>query len=122
MLSSMLREHQAKQAKSREAQERKRQNAYRALYKFNNAVVEAVNTGVACAYSNQCQIDTEMKQLQNQVANFNKISGQWTTMLEGFHAALKELGDVENWAQSIEEDLRTVTATLEYVNKPIEQN
>nr|XP_039250785.1 biogenesis of lysosome-related organelles complex 1 subunit 1-like [Styela clava] len=118
MLSSMLKQHQAKQSKVREEQERKRQEALRALFKFNTAVTASVNNGVAIAYSNQCQIDKEMKQLQGQVSQFNRLSGQWTSMLEGFHAALKELGDVENWAKSIEEDLRTVSATLEHVNKP----
>lgn len=120
MLSSMLKQHQAKQTKIREDQEHRRQEALRALYKFNTAVVEAVNNGVSNAYTNQVLIDKEMKQLQNQVAQFNKLSGQWTSMLEGFHAALKELGDVENWAQSIEDDLRTISSTLEFVNKPRE--
>lgn len=116
----MLKHHQNQQVKYRENQEQRRQEALRALYKFNSAVVDAINSGVSCAYTNQCQIDAEMKHLQNQVSQFNKLSGQWTSMLEGFHAALKELGDVENWSQTIEADLKTIATTLEYVNKPRE--
>lgn len=118
MLSSMLKEHQAKQAKFREEQDRRRQEALRALYKFNTAISASVNGCVALAYTNQCQIDKEMRELQNQVSQFHRLSNQWTYMLEGFHAALKELGDVENWSKSIESDLRTVATTLDHVNKP----
>lgn len=116
----MLKEHQAKQAKYRDEQEKRRQDTLRALYKFNTMISASVNGCVSLAYTNQCQIDKEMRQLQNQISQFQKLSNQWTSMLEGFHAGLKELGDVENWAKSIESDLRTVASTLDYVNKPKE--
>lgn len=118
----MLKEHQSKQSKSRDEQEKRRQEALRALYKFNNMISASVNNCISTAYNNQCEIDKEMKHLQNQVGQFHRLSNQWTSLLEGFHAALKELGDVENWSKSIEQDLRTVAATLEYVNKPREDS
>lgn len=39
-------------------------------------------------------------------------------MLIGFLSrSEKEIGDVENWARSIEMDMRTITTALEYVHK-----
>lgn len=37
--------------------------------------------------------------------------------MEGFSSALKEIGDVENWAKSIEDDMQTVNCALEYAYK-----
>ena len=38
-------------------------------------------------------------------------------MLQTFNDTLKDLGDVKNWAKSIEDDMRTVSSTLEYTYK-----
>ncbi|XP_009466907.1 PREDICTED: biogenesis of lysosome-related organelles complex 1 subunit 1 [Nipponia nippon] len=72
---------------------------------------------VAQAYVNQRKLDHEVKTLQVQAAQFAKQTGQWITMVENFNQALKEIGDVENWARSIEMDMRTIATALEYVYK-----
>ncbi|KAL0611768.1 Biogenesis of lysosome-related organelles complex 1 subunit 1 [Plecturocebus cupreus] len=73
--------------------------------------------GVAQAYMNQRKLDHEVKTLQVQAAQFAKQTGQWIGMVENFNQALKEIGDVENWARSIELDMRTIATALEYVYK-----
>uniref|UniRef100_A0A7N4V209 Biogenesis of lysosome-related organelles complex 1 subunit 1 n=1 Tax=Sarcophilus harrisii TaxID=9305 RepID=A0A7N4V209_SARHA len=73
--------------------------------------------GVAQAYVNQRKLDHEVKTLQVQAAQFAKQTGQWIGMVENFNQALKEIGDVENWARSIELDMRTIATALEYVYK-----
>ncbi|XP_054859127.1 biogenesis of lysosome-related organelles complex 1 subunit 1 isoform X2 [Eublepharis macularius] len=72
---------------------------------------------VAQAYVNQRKLDHEVKTLQIQAAQFAKQTGQWISMVENFNQALKEIGDVENWARSIEMDMRTIATALEYVHK-----
>lgn len=44
------------------------------------------------------------------------------TLIDGFSAALKELGDVENWARAIENDMKQVTGILEVAYKTARQN
>lgn len=39
------------------------------------------------------------------------------TLIDGFSAALKELGDIENWARAIENDMKSVTGILEVAYK-----
>ncbi|KAJ2815917.1 hypothetical protein IWW50_006675, partial [Coemansia erecta] len=41
---------------------------------------------------------------------------KWTKLVDQFNGALKELGDVQNWAQVIERDMLDVAATLEVVH------
>jgi hypothetical protein len=41
----------------------------------------------------------------------------WLTVIESFNGSLKELGDIESWSRSIEEDMRAVSSTLEYTYK-----
>ncbi|KTF93198.1 hypothetical protein cypCar_00011228, partial [Cyprinus carpio] len=62
-------------------------------------------------------LDHEVKTLQVQASQFAKQTAQWINMVENFNQALKEIGDVENWARSIEMDMRTITTALEYVHK-----
>lgn len=48
---------------------------------------------------------------------FSKQTQQWMTLIDGFSAALKELGDIENWARAIENDMKSVTGILEVAYK-----
>ncbi|NXW88492.1 BL1S1 protein, partial [Alopecoenas beccarii] len=117
MLSRLLKEHQARQSERRELQERRRREAIAAATRLTEALVDHLNVGVAQAYVNQRKLDQEVKTLQVQAAQFAKQTGQWITMVENFNQALKEIGDVENWARSIEMDMRTIATALEYVYK-----
>ncbi|KAF6209926.1 hypothetical protein GE061_015680 [Apolygus lucorum] len=117
MLSSLAKEHHAKQLARKEAQEEKRKEALTAASNLTQALVDHLNVGVAQAYLNQKRLDAEAKHLHQNAANFAKNTQQWLVLVEGFSNALKELGDVENWAQTIENDMKTITCALEYAYK-----
>ena len=72
---------------------------------------------MAQAYLNQKKLDAEAKQLHASATNFSKQTQQWLNLVESFSSALKELGDVENWAKTIEGDVRTISTALEIVYK-----
>ncbi|GLH04220.1 Biogenesis of lysosome-related organelles complex 1 subunit 1 [Gryllus bimaculatus] len=72
---------------------------------------------VAQAYLNQKRLDAEAKQLHHSATNFAKQTQQWVSLVESFNSALKEIGDAENWARSIEKDMRMITSALEYSYK-----
>lgn len=74
-------------------------------------------TRVAQAYLNQKRLDAEAKLLHQNATTFAKQTQQWLSLVEGFSSALKEIGDVENWAKSIEDDMQTVNCALEYAYK-----
>ncbi|XP_035718066.1 biogenesis of lysosome-related organelles complex 1 subunit 1-like isoform X2 [Vespa mandarinia] len=117
MLSSIVKEHQSKQAARKERQEQKRKEAVQAASNLTQALVDHLNVGVAQAYLNQKKLDAEAKQLQHSATNFAKQTQSWLNLIESFSSALKEIGDVENWARSIEGDMRTIATALEYSYK-----
>ncbi|KAF7992822.1 hypothetical protein HCN44_005166 [Aphidius gifuensis] len=117
MLSSIIKEHQAKQAARKEIQEIKRKEAVQAANNLTQALVDHLNVGVAQAYLNQKKLDAEAKQLQQSATAFAKQTHSWLTLVESFSSALKEIGDAENWARSIEGDMRTIATALEYSYK-----
>ncbi len=51
------------------------------------------------------------------MTQFSRSVNQWLTLMNNFNKSLKQLGDVENWAKSIETDMRTISSALEYTYK-----
>jgi hypothetical protein len=43
-------------------------------------------------------------------------------LIENFSSSLKELGDIENWAKTIETDMKTITTALEIAYKLEREN
>ncbi|XP_011433698.2 biogenesis of lysosome-related organelles complex 1 subunit 1-like [Crassostrea angulata] len=114
MLSSAVKQHQAKQHARRDRQEKRKKEAIVASSALTHALVDHLNGGVAQAYVNQKKLDTETKILQANASQFCRQTTQWLKLVDDFNTALKELGDVENWAKSIETDMRTISSALEY--------
>ncbi|EEB13778.1 conserved hypothetical protein [Pediculus humanus corporis] len=117
MLSSMLKEHQVKQAKLKELQEHKRKEAIGAANNLTQALIDHLNVGVAQAYLNQKKLDGEAKQLYLSAVKFSKQTQQWLSLVESFSNSLKEIGDIENWSKTIENDMKIITTALECAYK-----
>lgn len=113
MLSDMLKSHQQRQQQQKKVQEERRLEAVAASKKLTSALVDHLNIGVAEAYANQKRIDSEARLLQRHVSTLNRQSQQWLQLSETMSTALKELGDVENWAQCVEADMKNVSDTLQ---------
>lgn len=117
MLSSMMKEHQKKQQEKREEIEKKKIAATELVSDVTNHLVNHLNDGVSQAYLNQRKLDAETKQLQANVVQFSKQANQWLNLVKTLDKSVKELGDVENWAKRIENDLKVISSALEYVYK-----
>ncbi|XP_055347038.1 biogenesis of lysosome-related organelles complex 1 subunit 1-like [Paramacrobiotus metropolitanus] len=113
MLSSILKDHQARQKHRKEVCERKRKEAMESADKLTRTLVQSLNASVAQAYVNQRRIDAEAKSLQLKVNRFTQQTHQWLQIADQFNGALKELGDVENWSRSVERDMRIINDTLQ---------
>ena len=75
--------------------------------------MDALNNGVATVWHNQQQLEAEGRALQQNTQRFAKQTSQWLATCNAFSQALKELGDTENWAKSIEADMMFISAAME---------
>ena len=114
MLSAALKEHQQTQAASRKATERLRTEAVAASRVLGDAMVSTLNSDVAQVFSTQRELEDEVKHLRSSLGRFTKTSNQWIQMVNAFNQALKEIGDVENWAERLEADMHVVVNALQY--------
>ena len=114
--SILVKGHQARQNVQKEQQEVKKE-AQAAVSSLTTALVDHLILGMALAYLNEKRLNSETKQLQLNVTNFAKHNTSWRHLIEGFNKSLKELGDVENWAKSIDGEMLVVRSTLEYSYK-----
>ncbi|CAG8497328.1 4314_t:CDS:2 [Paraglomus occultum] len=117
MLSRLVREHTQKQQAIRKKNELLRKEAVQAVNETADALTDALNERVSLIFKTQREIESEARQLSTATAKYTKQTKQWLTMVDNFSNALKELGDVENWAQVIEKDMRDIALTLEFVHK-----
>ena len=72
---------------------------------------------VAQAYLNQRRLDSEAIQLEQNATNFQRQTSQWLSLVSSFTDSMKEVGHVQNWATTIEGDMRTISTALEYAYK-----
>ncbi|KAL9642119.1 hypothetical protein ABK040_007124 [Willaertia magna] len=113
MLSSMIKEHNQQQHKLREENEKKRIKAKESLHHFSNELVTQTNKDVVKVFQNQQAIETEAKQLQAQIEKFNKQTVQWLQAFQQLNQTIKELGDVENWSNHINNDIKYIVNNIE---------
>ena len=116
-LPDLVKESKARRASLLAENERRRKAAADAAGAASTAAMDSVNVGVSTVWHNQQQLELEARTLQEQAKRFAKQSGQWLATHQAFHSSLKALGDVENWARSLESDMAFVNSSLEEVER-----
>lgn len=80
-----------------------------------SAAMDSINSGVATIWHNQQHLEAEARALHANAEAFSKQSAQWVASFSAFHQSLKALGDVENWAKSIESDMAFINSSVEQI-------
>ncbi|CAG2122926.1 unnamed protein product, partial [Medioppia subpectinata] len=83
MLSSMVTKHHNQLKIKKEEIETKRNEAIDSSVDFTSNLVNHLNDGVAKTYLNQRKLDSESKQLVQNVAQFERSVNQWLGLMNG---------------------------------------
>ena len=117
MMSQTMKRYQTKQSIQRDLQEVRRKEVQQLCTQLNVLLVDKMNSRVEGAYINQKKLQGHTRQLQYNSANLQRQSEQWLKLLDNFNEALKEIGDVSNWAKSLENEMTKISHTLAYAYK-----
>mmetsp|Transcript_59405 Transcript_59405/g.139963 ORF Transcript_59405/g.139963 Transcript_59405/m.139963 type:complete len:159 (-) Transcript_59405:259-735(-) len=115
MLSSLVKDYQSKQSKLKDINEQNRKEALAATETVANLVTDGVTTNVTEVFATQKKLEKEVKGLQTNTSHFAKQTRQWLEMIDDFNNNLKEVGDFQNWAKTVEWDMKNIASALDYV-------
>jgi len=115
MLKGLVQDHKYQQRLQKKQRDDLRKESIEAISRLTGVLLDSVNQGVAQVYTNQQKLEDQCKSLQNQTAVFAKQTQKWLTLYRGFNESLMELGDVKNWAGTMEADLAEIATSLETV-------
>ncbi|KAJ8662508.1 hypothetical protein O0I10_001468 [Lichtheimia ornata] len=116
-LAQLLKAHQQRQSERKRENDQLRKDAVGAVNELTDSLNTHLNEGVSEVFTRQKELESESRKLANQTAKYTKQTKQWLSLVDDFNTALKELGDVRNWAETMEHDMRTIMATLEFVHQ-----
>ena len=122
MLSSLVKDSKARRLELAVENERLKRDAVASAGVATSAAVDALNSGAAMVWHNQHQIQAEARQLHQETQHLAKQSTHWKESYQGFHQALKALGDVENWAKAIESDMAFIHSAMETLHNEQQQD
>eukprot|EP00316_Scyphosphaera_apsteinii_P026356 CAMPEP_0119317688 /NCGR_PEP_ID=MMETSP1333-20130426/43874_1 /TAXON_ID=418940 /ORGANISM="Scyphosphaera apsteinii, Strain RCC1455" /LENGTH=137 /DNA_ID=CAMNT_0007323691 /DNA_START=12 /DNA_END=425 /DNA_ORIENTATION=- len=114
-LSELLNESKQRRAELTVENERRKKEAVESVRKATTTAMDSININVATIWHNQQQLEAEARRLHQNSQHFAKQAGQWVHAFNSFSQSLKALGDVENWARTIESDMAFINSSLEQI-------
>jgi hypothetical protein len=102
MFSQILRDHATAQSSRRQRCDVLRKSILKhAGGPLSESLCDAVNERVAVLFLTQREIETQAKTLAATTQRLSKQAATWAAQVEAVSGALKELGDVEAWAEAM---------------------
>jgi predicted nucleic acid-binding Zn-ribbon protein len=89
MLSNILKDHQAKQAKLKEINDQNRKAALAATESVVNLMGDSIGDSMADVFVAEKKLEKEAKGLQTNTAHFSRQTHQWLDMVKQFNNNLK---------------------------------
>jgi len=113
MLSGLVKESRVRRAALAADTEKRKREAMASIGAATDAAMDSINGGAATVWQNQQQLEAEARLLHQQSQLLATNASRWCASYQGFHQALKDLGDVENWARAIESDMLFISSSLD---------
>ncbi|KAJ6229638.1 bloc-1 complex subunit 1 [Anaeramoeba flamelloides] len=116
MLTNLIQEHDKIKRKTQKECEQKWQDLKKMSKGVTTHLLTSITGGVNVVFQNQRHLETEVSKLQTQIGKFYKEADQWKDLIKRINEPLKELGDVENWMRTIDQDLKDLVFCVNFVN------
>jgi len=94
-----------------------RQTLNHELHQLGSTVDLELRDRITTIHGNAAALDNQSKTLRNKTAQLSKTTKQWGGMADSARGKLKEIGDIQNWAEMIEHDLLLIEETLRIVHE-----
>lgn len=115
MYNAILKDHRVKSASTRKQVDVLKAASLQSCELVTAHLFAEVQAGVGAIYRNQRVLQSEAATLQANTARFVRSSDKWLQLSSSLNTALKELGDVHNWALTIQKDARWIDRELAQV-------
>ncbi|KAJ3449421.1 bloc-1 complex subunit [Anaeramoeba flamelloides] len=117
MLTDLIKEHDKIKHKTQKECEQKWQDIKKMSKGVTTHLHNSITEGVNVVFHNQRHLEIELNKLQTQIGKFYKESDQWKDLIKKINEPLKELGDVENWMRTIDQNLKDLVLCVNFVNE-----
>ncbi|KAI5799848.1 GCN5-like 1 [Geopyxis carbonaria] len=94
-----------------------RQTLNQELHQLGSSVDMELRDRITTIHGNAAALDNQSKMLHNKTNQLAKTTKQWGGMADSARGKLKEIGDIQNWAEMIEHDLLLIEETLRIVHE-----
>merc|ERR1712083_926898 len=115
LLTELVNESKQRRSELATENERLKKEAMDSVRNAMSTAMDSVNANVSTLWHNQQQLEIEARRLHQNSQRFAKQAGQWVQTVNSFSQSLKALGDVENWARTIESDMAFINSSLEQI-------
>lgn len=122
MFATLLKQHQKDQDELKAEINIKRVAAERAVDNLTSNSIKDLNDGVAKAYMNQHKLDNQSRRLQANVSKLTKQAQQWMIVCNNLNSAVKDLGDITTWVQTLENDVKFIAKSVDECYRTRENN
>lgn len=116
MASRMIKEERAARNERLRRADEARKHLTHEITGLGDSLDVDLRDRISNIHSNASALEVQNKQLKARTQAMSKTCRQWSTMAENARGRLKEVGDVQNWAEMIERDLLILEETLRIVN------
>eukprot|EP00347_Sterkiella_histriomuscorum_P008942 403343147 len=121
MYQQILQEQQALKAESDQLLTQKLRRNEELAKDLTNVLTTDLNQNVIQMHRNQQHIDALITKNKQETQRLIKNSKRWVEAYDQLLYGLKEIGDLSNWGQIIEEDTKNIAAVIEIRNEQKQQ-
>lgn len=118
MFRAILDEHKKQVASLKKDRDQAQKAASAAAEELVSSLVDAVDNGASQSFGMQRQIGKEVKDIRALITRVDKQMGRWAGSVERVDRSFKEFGDIENFLEVVDKEIRALTVTLGKLRAP----